>query len=132
MRTILTLTALVAAIGVFGANPVSAQAVDSEWAQQFVGSWAVTLETPDGAMPMVVNVQEEAGKVTVRLGQGEQGRALTDVRRAGDALVANYDIEYQGMALPATLTLKPNGAALSTEWDFGGGMYTTTHEATKR
>lgn len=132
MRTMLfSLLALTLNIGSFVPS-AAAQALDPEWAQQFVGTWDVTLQTPDGAVPIVLSVKEEAHKVTVQLGRGEQqGRPIADVRRSGDSLVARYDTEYQGMSLPTTLSLKRAGDELSTEWDFGG-MYATNHRATKR
>lgn len=130
----MSMSLAVLALGSLGATRAEAQdAVDSEWAQQFLGSWDVQLDTPDGQMPVVLSVREADGQVVVVMGNGQaESEPITNVSRAGEVLVASYDMEYQGMAIDATIRLQREGEGLSTDWSFAGGAYQTQATGSRR
>ena len=135
MRKLLAALAVLGLVATtVGAETAAAQqAIDSEWAQQFVGSWDVRLTSPDGQVPVVVNVREEAGSVVLVLGNGTgESDPITKLSRVGDALVASYDMNYQGMQIDTTLRLQRSGEQLATDWSFAGGAYETRAVGTKR
>ena len=133
MRKVIVAAAIVASLSSVGAATAEAQAVESQWAQQFVGSWNVQLDTPDGQVPLVVTVQEDGGEFVVVLGSGQgDGNAIREVRREGESLVATYEMDYQGMPIDARLQLQRDGDALSTRWSFAGGAYETSANGTRR
>jgi hypothetical protein len=134
MRIFSMLAVLVAvAITAFGVTPVQAQAVDAEWAKQFVGSWDVKLGTPDGEVPLVLTVSEDAGALVLLLGQGgPEGQTIRTVERSGQSLVAKYEMNYQGMALPAQVTVTREGEGIATKWSFADGAFETAAPGTRR
>lgn len=131
----LALALAVLALGAVAHGPVTAAAqssVDAQWAQQFVGSWAATLQTPDGDVPVVLRVLDENGQVGVQLGNDQGGMDIEDVQRSGEALVARYAMDYQGMEIPAVIRMTRDGDALATSWSFADGMYDTSARATRQ
>lgn len=130
----MTLAVVAVALGTIGATTAEAQAgVEAEWAQQFMGSWNVQLDTPDGQMPVVVSVREAGGQVVVVMGNGQaESEPITNVSRSGETLVASYEMEYQGMPIDATIRLQREGEGLSTDWSFAGGAYQTQATGTRR
>jgi hypothetical protein len=115
-------------------SPLAAQSAEAgDWSKGLVGSWELTLGTPDGDVPMVVTVREEGSNLVVELARGGQGgRPITNVRRSGGALVATYSMQYQGMQLPATVRLQRDGEELETRWSFADGMYETSARGRRR
>ena len=47
---------------------------------------------------------------------------MTDITRSGEGLVLSYEVDAQGQLIPVsvTLTLGPDGDALTASFDFGG------------
>ena len=130
-KTMVAVMAL--ALGFSGVTEAQAQAVESDWAQQFMGSWDVQLDTPDGQVPLVLSVREEGGQIVVVMGNGQaEAPPITNVSRAGETLVASYEMEYQGMPIDATVRLQRQGEGLSTDWSFAGGAYQTQAAGTAR
>jgi hypothetical protein len=133
------LAVLLAAIGFalasFGASSAAAQAtLEPQFVQQFVGSWDIRLETPDGQTSLVLTVLQDGDAPAVRLGnpQGEGGQTITSLRRSGESLVASYGMNYQGMGISAAITMTRDGEHLATRWSFADGAYETTARGTRR
>jgi uncharacterized protein len=130
---ILWLLALALAAGTVDVTAATAQEpVDAEWAQQFIGTWNLSLETPDGDLPFAVRVAQEGGALQVELASGDEAQPIESIRRVGDNLVVSYDLEYQGMPLSAVVTIRRDGDALQTNWSFMDGLYVTDAQATRQ
>jgi hypothetical protein len=134
MRKFLLMAAIlaVALSGLSVSSAAAQSAIDAQWAEQFVGSWDVRLETPDGEVPMVLTVTQEGGTVGVQLGTGQGTQPVNSVRRTGESLVASYGMNYQGMPINAVITMTRNGEALATKWSFADGAYETTAAGARR
>src|SRR3712207_853721 len=130
-RLLLSVFALAMTLG--AAETASAQTLDSAQATEFLGSWSITLTSPDGEVPLVLNLVDKAGKVEATLGTSPtEGMVIPDLSKTGDEIVAKYTMPYQGMQLPVVMNLKREGANLQTSWDFMEGAYTTTSVATRQ
>ena len=107
------------------AAAVAQSELDASEAQVFLGDWTVPLQTPQGNMEMSLVIEDQDGKVAAQVGVPQQGtQEITDIRRAGESLVLSYDLDAQGMVMPISLTLRPDGDNLSTRMDVGGGLFT--------
>lgn len=128
------LTMVTVALTMFVVSSAGAQeTIDSQWAQQFLGAWDVALTTPDGQLPIIVTVRENAGAVVIVLGNGDAAAPpITNVRRNGDALIARYAMDYQGMPIDAVLRMRREADALATEWSFADGAFETSARGVKR
>jgi hypothetical protein len=115
------------------ARPVSAQALDSSQAADFLGSWSITIQSPDGAVPFLLNLVDKEGKLEASIGMaGGESMVIQNVTRSGDDLVARYTMPYEGMDLPVVMTIRREGEGLQTSWDFMEGAFTTTAAGTRQ
>jgi hypothetical protein len=105
-------------------------ALDTSAASAFLGSWSLTMDSPQGAFVMGLEVTDAAGKVAASIGADELGgyQDVTDISMAGSALVLRYSIDVQGQTAPIALTLAPDGAV---SMDFADGMFVMTGTGTK-
>ena len=111
----------------------SAQGVAVADAQAFIGSWSLTLDTPQGAMPMDVNVKDADGKVAGEIGSDMMGVvAVTDISKSGESLVLRHTFDMQGNAVPIQITLIPDGANMKFALDAAGGQFYVEGPATKK
>lgn len=129
-------SALVAAVALLAGLPQAASAqsdLDTSDAAVFMGSWALSMESPQGEFVMNLEVADSSGQVSASVGAAEMGgmQDVTDVSRSGENLVLRYEIDAQGQMAPVTLTLSPNGDALDVEMDFADGMFVMEGRGTK-
>ncbi len=102
-------------------------------AEKFVGDWSITLDTPNGAMPMDLKVKAAEGKVTGEAGSAEMGTTpITDISKAGESLVLKYQLDFQGTPIPIKITLTPAGEKMSFNFDAADGQFTLDGAATKK
>jgi len=103
--------ALVAAVAVAPVL-VSAQAVSPADAAPFLGTWAITLQTPQGALEQTVTLKTTNGKVlgdiTSPLQQGSQ--PIDEITKSGNDLVLKFQGDFQGTAFAAAITMTLDGA----------------------
>lgn len=133
-RLIVVPIVALAALLVVGAKPAIAQtSLDTAEAAAFLGRWEITLTSPDGNVPFVLDLTDAGGKLAARIGMGgEEGLEITNVTRVEDSLVARYTMPYQGMQLPVVLTMMMHGESLHSSWDFAEGGFTATAMGTKQ
>lgn len=133
VRLALVAAALTASVSTVGASRASAQStLDTAEAQAFLGTWATSLDSPEGPMPTTFAITDAAGKVALRVDFGALGDLpVTDVTKSGEGLLARFAIDYQGSAVPVALTLTPQGENLRADWDFADGAFTLSTTATK-
>jgi hypothetical protein len=126
------LLALALAAGLPGT--ASAQSdLDASAAQAFLGTWSISLESPQGEFVMDLELTDASGKVAASIGSEMTGgmQDVTDVSLAGADLVLRYEFDAQGQVVPVAMTLAPNGEALDATMDFADGMFVMYGKATK-
>ena len=117
-RSLLAACAVAAALAAPGA--VSAQS-------QIEGSWAFTVNSPEGTFEMPLTITSEDGELVARLPTGEDFFTGTETP---SGVEFSWPLVYQDMDLPTTLTGSFEGGKWSGFADFGG-MATGTWEATR-
>lgn len=105
-------------------------------ATAFLGTWALGLDTPQGALTMQLQVKDEAGKVAASITAEPvmpTPQPITDISKKGDTLVLNYTLDVQGQSIPASIVLAPDG---DNKWkatfDFMQGQFTVDGTAAKK
>ena len=133
-RTLVRVLVAVATIAVVMLPTAAAAQVKPEDAAKFMGGWALGLETPQGNMTMNLTVKADAGKVagSITSDLAPEVQAISDVSKAGEALVLKYSMDIQGQVIPAKITLTPAGDKMTVEFDFADGQFTVPGTATKK
>ena len=77
----------------------------------FMGSWALTLDSPQGAFEQSMVLKDEGGKVVAEMSSQMQPdvQKVTDVSKKGDDLILKFAGNFQGNPFDATITLTPDG-----------------------
>ena len=96
--------ALVAVAAMMLPTAAAAQ-IKPEDAAKFMGAWTLGMETPQGAMAMNLTLKDDAGKVvgSITSDMAPEAQAITDVSKAGEALVLKYMLDFQGTPIPAKI-----------------------------
>ena len=136
MKLYQRLVLAVAAVAMLGL-PMAAAAqagLKPEDAAKFMGGWTLGMETPQGPMNMNLTVKDESGKVAGVIISDMQPdpQAITDVAKAGENLVLKYMLDFQGQAIPAKITLTPDGDKMKVAFDFADGQFVMDGTATKK
>ncbi|WP_396623633.1 hypothetical protein [Luteitalea sp.] len=109
--------AFVAAAAVLCAGTAYAQAPS---ANDLVGTWNLTLTSPQGTHPMTVDVKEDAGKlVATASGLPLVGAPTVATTDAGVRIA--FAIDYQGQPIDIVMTGKVTGAQMKGAVDYAGG-----------
>ncbi len=134
MKQILTMVAAAALVVV--ALPMTAAAqVPSSDAAAFMGNWEIPLDTPQGAVTVELMVKDDGGKVAAAIGMQPvipEPVAVTDISTSAGALVLKYSLDVQGMQIPTTLSLIPEGGAVKASFDFMQGQFVIDGVAKKK
>jgi len=124
--------ALAAVSAMMVSNPAAAQ-LKPEDASKFLGAWALGMETPQGAMTMNLTVKDVDGKLAGSITSDMMPEsAITDITKAGEALVLKYMLDFQGNTIPAKITLTPVAEKMTVSFDFADGQFTIDGTATKK
>jgi len=128
-----TLVAVAAAAVVMLPSVAAAQVKPADVAK-FMGGWALGMETPQGAMTMNLTLKDDAGKVvgSITSDMAPDAQAITEVAKAGEALVLKYTLDFQGTPIPAKITLTPAGEKMTVSFDFADGQFVMDGTATKK
>ena len=112
----------------------AAAQVKPEDATKFIGGWALGMESPQGNMTMNLTVKDDNGKVagSITSDLAPEPQVITDVAKAGEALVLKYSLDFQGQAIPAKITLTPDGDKMKVDFDFADGQFVLPGTATKK
>jgi hypothetical protein len=123
---------LVALVGIASAN-LAAQVTATD-AQKFLGAWTLGMETPQGAMTMDLTLKAADAKVTGELTSqmAPAPQTITDITKAGESLVLKYMLDFQGMPIPAKITITPSGEKYTASFDFADGQFTVDGTAAKK
>ena len=119
----------------FGAAPLAAQeasSLDVSEATNYIGEWVLSIQGPQGAQSLDLSVKDVSGKVGAEL-NGDFGlQRITDISKAGDNLVLNYEADAQGQTFPVALTLMPDGENLTVKMEVAGGQFTIDGTGAKK
>src|SRR3990172_4687623 len=94
----------VAALVALMLSPIAAAAQGSALATSeaagFIGTWAITVESPQGAMEQMLVLKDADGKVAAELSNQLAPGVLpiTDIAKTGDDLVLKFTAEFSGMS----------------------------------
>jgi hypothetical protein len=111
-----------------------AQTLSPADAGDFMGTWTMSLESPQGPFEQELALKDKDGKVVAELTNAMMPmQVITDVTKTGADLVMKYEGNYQGNAFAATLTLTPDGASKAkVVFDVNSGTFTMSGSATKK
>ena len=103
-------------------------------AAPFLGAWALGLDTPQGAMAMNLTIKNDAGKISgvITADMMPDPQTITDIKKVGANLVLKYALDFQGQAIPAQITLMPDGDKWKASFDFADGQFQVDGTAAKK
>jgi len=124
---------LLVVLALVAISPLTASAqseLDTSAAGAFMGTWAISFDSPQGTFVLDLVLTDSSGKVAASLGSDLMGgmQDVTDVTLSGADLVLRYDFDAQGQIVPVALFLGPDGAATM---DFADGAFTMAGQGTK-
>jgi len=100
-----------------------------------MGSWALTLEGPQGAFEQSLILKDEAGKVVGEMSNEMQPetQVVTDVTKEQENLVLKFSGNFQGNPFDAVITLTPDGAdKVKVLFDINAGMFSMSGTGVKK
>lgn len=101
----------------------------------FMGSWALTLESPQGAFEQSMVLKDKGGKVVAELSNQMQPdvQEVTDVTKKGDDLILKFAGNFQGNPYDAVITLTPDGAdKCKVLFDVNSGQFSMNGTGAKK
>lgn len=119
-----TVTALVA-VALFVLAPIGfaqeASELDVSEAEGFIGMWSLSLESDQGPFDSSLDVKDMEGKVAATFSNDFMGETMVaDITKVGDVLNLKWEGDMQGMLMPLTLTLTPDGDGMKASLDIAG------------
>jgi hypothetical protein len=101
----------------------------------FMGSWTLTLDSPQGPFEQSMLLKDEAGKAVAELSNQMQPdvQKVTDVTKNGADLVLKFAGNFQGNPFDAVITLTPDGTdKAKVTFDVNGGQFTMSGTGVKK
>lgn len=113
---------------------VSAQLASAD-AGSFMGSWTLSLESPQGPFEQSLVLKDEGGKAVAEISNQMQPEVqkVTDVTKAKDDLVLKFAGNFQGQAFDAVITMTPDGTdKVKVLFDINGGQFSMSGTGVKK
>lgn len=104
-------------------------------AGNFMGSWSIALDTPQGNFEQSLVLKDEAGKVVGEMSSAmaPETQKVTDISKKGDELILKFQGNFQGNPFDATITMTPDGTdKCKVMFDVNSGMFTMNGTGTKK
>ena len=102
-------------------------------ASKFLGTWAVDMNTPQGAFTMNLSLTDKAGKVAGEISADVMPtQEITDITKSGEDLVLKYSADVQGQAFNVKLTMSVEGAKGKVVFDAADGQFVMEGDASKK
>jgi hypothetical protein len=104
-------------------------------AANFMGSWTVSLNSPQGSFDQTVVLKDEGGKVVAEMSSAmaPDTQKVTDVTKKGDDLVLKFAGNFQGNPFDAVITMTPDGAdKCKVMFDINGGQFSMDGAGTRK
>jgi hypothetical protein len=101
----------------------------------FMGTWTLSLNSPQGAFEQTMVLKDEGGKVVAEMSSAmaPETQKVTDVSKKGNDLVLKFQGNFQGNPFDAMITLVPTGSDKCTvSFDINGGQFTMDGTGTKK
>jgi hypothetical protein len=116
------------------AAPAAAPAAATpQSAAAFLGDWTLAAQGPNGATNFDLSIKADAGKLVAEIASDVQAKqAISTITKTDTGLVLRYGFDYQGMAIPAVVTLTPAADKVGVQIDFADGAYVLEGTATKK
>lgn len=112
---------------------MSAQALTAADLGSFMGTWTLTLDTPQGAFDQELVFKEDDGKIVAEMNSQMGTQKITDVSKNGGDVVMKFAGDFQGNAFDATVTLTPDGTdKCKVTFDVNGGQFTMNGSGVKK
>jgi hypothetical protein len=131
-RTLRTL-ALVLALLSFAAA-AEAQVAPAD-AGEFMGSWTLALDTPQGNFEQELVFKDDGGKVVAEISNQMQPEVqkVTDISKKGEDMILKFAGNFQGQPFDAMITMTPDGTGkCKVTFDVNSGMFTMNGTGTKK
>jgi hypothetical protein len=112
----------------------AAQLVPAD-AGAFMGSWTLSLDSPQGAFEQNVLLKDEGGKVVAEISSqmAPDVQKVTDVSKKGTDLVLKFAGNFQGNPFDAEITMVPDGTdKVKVTFDVNGGQFTMSGTGAKK
>ena len=98
-----------------------------------LGDWSVTLDGPMGPLTMTMAMSDNNGVLAAKIDGGELAVGeINDIAKKDNQIVMNFEAEAQGMKLPSTMTLTPEGDKLKVKFDLMNGAFSMDGMASKK
>lgn len=113
----------------------AAQALTVADAGPFLGSWVLTLDSPQGPFEQNVVLKDEGGKVVAELTSQIQPdmQKVTDITKDKESLVMKFAGNFQGNPFDAAITMTPDGTdKAKVSFDVNGGQFTMSGTGVKK
>jgi len=104
-------------------------------AGSFMGTWTLTLESPQGAMEQSVLLKDEGGKVVAEMSSqmAPETQKVTDVTKDKENLVLKFAGNFQGNPFDAVITMTPDGTdKVKVLFDINGGQFSMNGTGVKK
>jgi len=104
-------------------------------AGSFMGTWALTLDGPQGAFEQSLILKDEAGAVVGEMSNEMQPETqkVTDVTKDGENLVLKFAGNFQGNPFDAVITMTPDGTdKVKVVFDINAGMFSMNGTGVKK
>lgn len=101
----------------------------------FIGTWTLSLDSPQGPFEQSVVLKDEDGKVVAEISNQMQPdvQKVTDVTKNGADLVMKFAGNFQGNPFDAVITMTPEGAdKCKVSFDINAGMFTMAGTGAKK
>ena len=109
--------ALVASSALVWAGVAFAQAPSN---QDLVGTWNITLTSPQGTHPTTVTIREEGGQLAGAV-TGLPGTTPLVVKTSESGVTMSFDVDYQGQPIPVVMIGKVSGTEIKGAVDYANG-----------
>jgi len=101
----------------------------------FMGSWTISLDSPQGAFEQSLVLKDDGGKVVGEMSSqmAPDVQKVTDISKKGDDLILKFQGNFQGNPFDAVITMTPDGAdKCKVSFDVNAGMFTMNGTGTKK
>jgi hypothetical protein len=123
------------ALAVVLSSSIAAAQLTPADAGAFMGSWTLTLDSPQGAFEQSLVLKDEGGKVVGEMSSQMQPdvQKVTDVTKDGGNIVLKFAGNFQGNPFDAAITLAPDGDdKCKVTFDINGGQFTMNGTGAKK
>ena len=112
MRTLVAAVSVFAMLLIFPPEGVAQSTLD--------GEWVVTINSPLGPFEFPVTIVQEGDELTVSTTPSPEGELAFMGRVDGSSVRFEFDTDYEGAALPITLTGRITSGRMEGPANFGG------------